>query len=170
MHLHFRLCIKSHTFAHRATITRPLYTYAITCSTIAGKTGDEGYPVAPFANTWNLVASSAERARPPRGCTMEFSILCWEIALINETTWPLETLFVTARGRYVGTCARVCMYVCCGTCEAHAGWMYMYRNRCFVISGHKIGAEFCRIRGKCIGSRDCPLQTATWMIYSPPAM
>lgn len=43
-----------------------------------------------------------ERSAPRRaGCTMEFSILCREIALINETAWPLETLFVTACGRCV---------------------------------------------------------------------
>lgn len=48
----------------------------------------------------------------PHGCTMEFSILCREIALINETTWPSETLFVTACGRYVyrGVASAVILY------------------------------------------------------------
>lgn len=74
----------------------------------------------------------------PHGCTMEFSILCREIALINETTWPSETLFVTACGRRVYRRA-VCYIILYATDWFHlarpdrhiaVNWMALFKPKC----------------------------------------
>lgn len=74
----------------------------------------------------------------PHGCTMEFSILCREIALINETTWPSETLFVTACGRRVYRHA-VCYIILYATDWFHlarpdrhiaVNWMALFKPKC----------------------------------------
>lgn len=74
----------------------------------------------------------------PHGCTMEFSILCREIALINETTWPSETLFVTACGRRVYRRA-VCYIILYATDWFHlarpdrhiaVNWMVLFKPKC----------------------------------------
>jgi len=48
------------------------------------------------------VAAGWKCTMPPQG-TLEFSILCRWIALINETIWPPKMLFSTASGDYVCT-------------------------------------------------------------------
>lgn len=65
---------------------------------------------------------ASPRPAPRAGCRMEFSILKRRIGLINETTWLLETLFVTACGYRVAPETNK-------TCPRHGGYTYYIRGR-----------------------------------------
>lgn len=97
---------------------------------------------ALFANTWNRVASQRrgrECATTAQG-TLEFSILCRGIALINETIWLPETLFGAACGG--AACAP---WKRGGSTPSEYPWdRFTYRTRSFA----KYGRSDATIKGE----------------------
>lgn len=75
----------------------------------------------------------------PHASAMEFSILWLEIVLINETTWPFETLFATAYT--TDTCI-------------HAAVCYIIRHRRRSVSTLRDLTDILRLIGSLCSSRD----------------